>query len=80
MNLKKRLDRLESKRGGAALGPSVIFICAAETSEPLAAIVMGGGTLTREEGETVLNQTIAFKPSVRSQRSDPIKCAARPST
>lgn len=53
MTLRKRLDRLEVKRGAAALGPFVIFLCEAETGEPLAAMLMGGGTLTREDGETV---------------------------
>lgn len=52
MNLRARLDRLEGKRGAAALGPSVIFLCEAETGEPVAAMVMGGGNLTREDGET----------------------------
>ena len=52
MTLRKRLDRLEGKRGTAALGPSVIFFCSGETGEPLAAILMGGGSLTREDGET----------------------------
>ena len=52
MTLRKRLDRLEGKRGTAALGPSVIFLCSGETGEPLAAMLMGGGSLTREDGET----------------------------
>ena len=52
MTLRKRLDRLEGKRGTAALGPSVVFLCEAETGEPLAAMLMGGGSLTREDGET----------------------------
>ncbi len=52
MTLRKRLDRLEGKRGTAALGPSVIFLCSGETAEPLAAMLMGGGSLTREDGET----------------------------
>lgn len=53
MTLHKRLAKLEGKRGAAALGPSVIFLCEAETGEPLAAMLVGGGTLTREDGETV---------------------------
>lgn len=52
MTLRKRIDRLEGKRGKAALWPSVIFFCSGETGEPLAAILMGGGSLTREDGET----------------------------
>jgi hypothetical protein len=51
--LQKRLDRLESKRGAAVVVPSVIFICDAETGEPGWAMLMGGGGLTREDGETV---------------------------
>lgn len=53
MTLHKRLAKLEGKRGAAARGPSVIFLCEAETGEPLAAMQVGGGTLTREDGETV---------------------------
>lgn len=53
MTLGRRLERLESKRGTTARGPSVIFFCDPETGEPLAAMLMGGGTLTREDGETV---------------------------
>ena len=53
MTLRNRIDRLEGKRGMAALGPSVIFLCSGETGEPLAAMLMGGGSLTREDGETV---------------------------
>ena len=52
MTLRARLDRLEGKRGTAARGPSVIFLCAAGTSEPLAAMLIGGVSLTREDGET----------------------------
>jgi hypothetical protein len=50
---RKRLDRIESQTGCTAPRPSVIFLCEAETGEPVAAMVMGGGTLTREDGETV---------------------------
>ena len=53
MTLGRRLSRLEGKRGAAAVGPSVIFLCEAESGEPLAAMLMGGGTLTREDGEPV---------------------------
>jgi len=52
MTLRKRLDLLEGKRGTAALGPSVIFLCSGESGEPLAAMLMGGGSLPREDGET----------------------------
>jgi hypothetical protein len=52
VTLRKRLDRLEGKRGAAALGPCVIFLCEAETGEPLTAILLGGGTLTRKDEET----------------------------
>lgn len=52
MTLSKRLDRLKGKRGTAALGPSVVFLCSGESGEPLAAMLMGGGSLTREDGET----------------------------
>lgn len=42
--LRMRLERLEGKRGTAALGPSVIFIREGETGEPLAAMLTGGAT------------------------------------
>jgi len=50
--LRTRLDRLEAKRGGADDGPTVIFLCDATTGEPGAALLMGGGGLERETGET----------------------------
>jgi hypothetical protein len=50
--LRTRLDRLEAKRGGAGDGPTVIFLCDATTCEPGAALLMGGGGLEREPGET----------------------------
>ena len=50
--LRTRLDRLEAKRGGADTGPMVIFLCDATTGEPGAALLMGGGGLMREPGET----------------------------
>jgi hypothetical protein len=50
--LQRRLDRLEGKRGGACAGPSVIFLCDAKTGEPGAALMVGGGGLTREAGES----------------------------
>lgn len=52
MTLRRRLDKLEGKRGGTAPCPSVIFLCAAGTDAPLAALLMGGGALDREDGET----------------------------
>lgn len=51
--IKKRLERLENKRTPAAAGPSVIFICDAVTGEAGAALLVGGGGLTREAGESV---------------------------
>lgn len=51
--LRTRIDKLEGKRGGAARGPSMIFLCSGETGEPLAVLLMGGGSLTRETGEAV---------------------------
>jgi hypothetical protein len=50
--LRTRLDRLEAKRGGAGDGPAVIFLCDATTGEPGGALLMGGGGLAREPGET----------------------------
>ena len=50
--LQTRLDRLEAKRGGADDGPTVIFLCDATTDEPGAALLMRGGGLERETGET----------------------------
>lgn len=53
MNLRKRLDRIEAKRGAhAPAGPSVIFLCDGATGEPLGAIIMGGGSIRREPDET----------------------------
>lgn len=52
MTIRKRLDRLESKHGDYSGGPSVIFICDAETGEPRAGLVIGGENLAREDGET----------------------------
>lgn len=53
MILRKRIDRLEEKRGVAAHGPVVIFLCSGESGKPLAALLMSGGCLTCEAGETV---------------------------
>lgn len=49
--LRTRLDRLEGKRGGADGGPAVIFLCESG-GEARAALVMGGGTLSREPDES----------------------------
>ncbi len=50
--LGTRLDRLEGKRGAIAPAPSVVFLCAGETGDPLVAMRMGGGHLIREDGES----------------------------
>lgn len=52
MNIRQRLERLESERGGSDDGPIVIFICDAETGEPWSALVIGGDGPTREVGES----------------------------
>lgn len=51
--LRKRLERLEGRRGGAGRGPAVIFLCEAGSAEPVAALMKGGGGATREPGENV---------------------------
>lgn len=51
--LRKRLERLEGKCGGAGHGPAVIFLCDADTGEPFAALMKGGGGATRKPGETL---------------------------
>lgn len=53
MNLHKRLDRIEAKRGALApAGPSVIFLCDGATGEPFSAMIVGGGSIEREPGES----------------------------
>jgi len=52
VTLRNRLERLEAKRGSGDVGPNVIFFCA-PGGEPSAALILGGGTVTRNEGETV---------------------------
>tara|TARA_R110002072_G_scaffold297547_1_gene470510 strand:- start:135 stop:395 length:261 start_codon:yes stop_codon:yes gene_type:complete len=52
VTLHKRLGRLEGLRGGAERGPSIILVCDALTGEPSAALLIGGGCLTREAGES----------------------------
>lgn len=49
--LRRRLDRLEGKRGGPDGEPAVIFLCEAG-GEARAALVTGGGTLSREPNES----------------------------
>lgn len=50
MTLRNRLARLERKHGGSDV-PAVIFMCD-ETGEAHGALMMGGGALLREEGES----------------------------
>ena len=52
MTRQARIARLEAKHGGAGDGPAVIFLCDATTGEPGAALLIGGGGLAREPGET----------------------------
>ena len=52
MTLSKRIDRLEERRGTAAHGPSLILLGCGKTGEPMAAMLLGGGSLAREDGET----------------------------
>lgn len=53
MTLSKRLARLEAERGkGAGEMPSVIFLCDGATGEPMSALIMGGGSISREPDET----------------------------
>lgn len=53
MSLRRRLDRIEAKRGARApAGPSVVFLCDGATGEPGAAIIIGGGTIRREPDES----------------------------
>lgn len=50
--LRRRLYRLEGKRDAVSAGPYIILLCDAITGEPGAALLRGGGGLTREAGET----------------------------
>ena len=52
MTRQARIAKLEAKHGGADAGPTVIFLCDATTGEPGGALVMGGGGLVREPGES----------------------------
>ena len=53
MTLHKRLARMEAQRGPDREAVTVIFFCEPRTGEPGAALLMGGGGLVREPGETV---------------------------
>lgn len=52
MTLKRRIDRLTPKKEEIAPVPSMILFCAAETDEAMAAIILGGETLSRGPDET----------------------------
>lgn len=53
MSLRKRLDRIEAKRGERApVGPSVILLCDGKTGEPVSAMFVGGGSIRREPDES----------------------------
>jgi hypothetical protein len=53
MTLSKRLARLEAERGkGAVEMPSVIFLCDGRTGEPMSALIIGAGSISREPDET----------------------------
>lgn len=69
--LRTRLERLEVKRGGADGGPAVIFLCEAG-GEARAALVMGGGTLSREpdESETAFTARASKAASVAVRLPD----------
>lgn len=51
MTLRKRIDRLTTKTGGGANGPSVVFLCEAG-GEAHVALVRDGGGVSREPHET----------------------------
>lgn len=72
MTIRKRIERLETKRGrSACTRPSVVFLCDAETGQPGAALIFGGGSISREPGEmceAFKARAIAGTPStIRSQ-------------
>jgi len=52
MTLHKRLARMEAKRGPYREAVTVNYFCDATMGEPGAALLMGGGGLVRETGET----------------------------
>jgi hypothetical protein len=66
--LQRRLDRLEGKRGAAVAGPCVILICDALTGEPGGALVLGGGGLIRETGESSETFTARAEALSNTQR------------
>jgi hypothetical protein len=67
-NLQTRLERLEGKQSSNDAGPSVIMICDALTGEPGGALVLGGGGLTREAGETAEAFTARAEALSKAQR------------
>lgn len=53
MTLSRRLERIEHKIAqNACSGPLVIVVCSAETDEPNFALIIGGGAIRRDTGET----------------------------
>jgi len=53
MALHKRLERLEARhKQSSSAGPNVIFFYT-PGEEPSAALILGGGTVTRNDGESV---------------------------
>jgi len=53
VTLSKRLARLEAERGnGDGDMPSVIFLCDGKSGEPMSALIVGGGSISREPDET----------------------------
>jgi len=52
MTLRNRLARMEAKRGHYSEAVTVIYFCDPTTGEPGAALLMDGGGLVREPGET----------------------------
>ena len=53
MTIRTRIKRLEAKRAQSMPeGPMVVFLCGTETGEPISAIIIGGGSISREPGES----------------------------
>jgi hypothetical protein len=50
--LQRRLAKLEGRYGAPLGGPRLVVICPAPSGEPAAALLLGGGGLMREPGET----------------------------
>lgn len=68
MTLRHRLAKLEGIRGGNGPdGPTVIFLFGGTDGEALTALQMGGGTLSRNDGETEADfiARAGSNPSVR---------------